>query len=158
MARLYRTSLRTTLAMLMGLALIAVTITLLATLPAGANAQLTPIDPFNFTPVHALKEPAVLARSQVDASPTASTKVLYIYQHDSATAGQFKALLDGAGLTVTTTAISAVPGMDVSTFGLIIDADDTGYLDQWGAFATAKGVISQLVTAYILIMVLGERG
>ena len=158
MARLYRTSLRTTLAMLMGLALIAVTITLLATLPAGANAQLTPIDPFNFTPVHALKEPAVLARSQVDASPTASTKVLYIYQHDSATAGQFKALLDGAGLTVTTTAISAVPGMDVSTFGLIIVADDTGYLDQWGAVPTATGVISQLVNAYKPIIGLGEGG
>lgn len=87
-----------------------------------------------------------------------SGPILYVYQRDTATAGQFKTLLTSAGFTVTTAAIGTVPSLTVSNYDLVIVADDTGDLDQWGASPSASGVISQIVNSYKPVIGLGEGG
>ena len=84
-----------------------------------------------------------------------SGKIAYVYRHDTVTAADFKALLEGAGYTVALIPQSSVTATDFSSYDLTIVADDTGDLDHWG-FPSVD--VTPIITAHKPIIGLGEGG
>lgn len=62
-----------------------------------------------------------------------SGKIAYVFRSNTATAGNFKSLLEGKGFTVQLIRCPAVMPTDFKPFDLILIADDTGSLSNWCA-------------------------
>ena len=94
-----------------------------------------------------------------EVSPTGQTcdsgKIAYVYRHDTVTAGDFKALLEGAGYTVALIPQSSVTATDFSQYDLTLVSDDSGDLDHWG-FPSVD--VTPIITANRPIIGLGEGG
>jgi hypothetical protein len=84
-----------------------------------------------------------------------SGKIAYVYRLDTATAADFKAMLESAGYTVQLIPQSAVATTDFAPFNLIIVADDTGNLNQWG---TPPVSVTNIISVNLPIIGLGEGG
>jgi uncharacterized repeat protein (TIGR01451 family) len=87
--------------------------------------------------------------------PCGSGKIAYVYKNDTATAGDFKSLLEGEGFTVELIPLSAVTSTTFTSYNLIIIAHDTGYLNNWG---TAAGQTTPIASAGKPVLGLGEGG
>lgn len=91
----------------------------------------------------------------VDTIPTLSGKIAYVFRSDTATATDFKTLLESRGFTVHLIRCPAVMATDFTQFHEIIIADDTGHLDNWcGAAAGAN----HIADAHKPLTGLGEGG
>lgn len=79
--------------------------------------------------------PKTWAEVSLQGTPSCAgqTNLAYVYQRDTATAADFKTLLEGAGFSVDLIAQSAVTATNFTPYHAILIADDTGYLDTWGA-------------------------
>lgn len=80
--------------------------------------------------------------------------IAYVWQHDLATANQYRALLAANGLCAKLVHMDSLPGTPLNQFGLLIVGPDTGYLDSWGTPA-ALATIRQYG---IPVLGLGEGG
>ncbi len=75
-------------------------------------------------------------RATVESTVTGlSGKIAYVFRQDTATAANFKSLLEGRGFTVHLVRCPAVPSTDFTVFNAVIIADDTGSLNSWCAAA-----------------------
>ncbi len=100
-------------------------------------------------------QPATWQEVQLASTGCKNGNVLYVYQRDTATAADFKSLLERAGYIVDTIPVSAISTTVVSNYDLIIVADDTGNLNTWSGSASD---IAQLTSAFKPIIGLGEGG
>ena len=89
----------------------------------------------------------------LDQAGCGSGNIAYVYRRDTATAADFKALLEGAGYTVQVIPQSSVTTTNFSTFDLTIIADDTGDLNQWGGVN-----VTPIISPNKPIIGLGEGG
>ncbi len=80
--------------------------------------------------------------------------IAYVLKGDTATAADFKALLESYGFGVTLVPLNAVLSTDFSQFDLTLIADDTGYLSSWG---DAAGQVTQIAN-HSSVLGLGEGG
>jgi len=81
--------------------------------------------------------------------------IAYVYRRDLATAGDFKVTLENEGFTVDLVPLSAVTNTNFSLYDMIIIADDTGSLENWG---TGAGQVAAITSAAQPILGLGEGG
>ncbi len=153
---LSRKSLRATLSILTGLALIAATITLVAAAPGNSN-EPGPSGQADFQIAGLPGGPGAQPFLQAASSPQAAAGILYVYKLDTAKASEFQALLGVAGFGVDIYPISSVPA-DLTWYDMIMIADDTGYLNEWGTSPADAAVITRLVEARKPIIGLGEGG
>jgi hypothetical protein len=116
---------------------------------------VSPTDDFGWPDGGAFTRPDTWKEVMLDQASCGSGKIAYVYRHDTATAGDFKAMLEGAGYTVDLIPQSAVSTTTFSTYDLLIVADDSGDLDQWG---TPPIDPAPLVAAHKPIIGLGEGG
>ena len=100
-------------------------------------------------------QPQTWQEATLESFPCGSGKIAYVYKNDTATASDFKSLLEGEGFTVELIPLSAVTSTTFTGYNLIIIAHDTGYLDKWG---TAAGQTAPIVSAGKPILGLGEGG
>jgi hypothetical protein len=100
-------------------------------------------------------QPATWQEVQLASTGCKNGNVLYVYQRDTATAADFKSLLERAGYVVDTIPVSVISTTVVSNYDLIIVADDTGNLNTWSGSASD---IAQLTNAFKPIIGLGEGG
>ena len=82
-------------------------------------------------------------------------RIAYVYRGNQVAADAFKALLTSRGYSVTQVPLGAVLATDFSAFDLIIIADDTGSLDQWGS---AAAQVAQITKPNKPILGVGEGG
>ncbi|MCB0081177.1 MAG: DUF11 domain-containing protein, partial [Caldilineaceae bacterium] len=84
-----------------------------------------------------------------------SGKIAYVFRQDTATANDFKTLLEGRGFTVQLVRCPAVPGTNFTQFNAVIIADDTGSLNSWCAAAAGA---THIDSAHKPTIGLGEGG
>jgi uncharacterized repeat protein (TIGR01451 family) len=82
-------------------------------------------------------------------------RIAYVYRGDDVAANAFQALLVGRNYSVTLVPLGMVLSTDFSAFDLILIADDTGSLDQWGS---AAGQVAQITKPNKPILGIGEGG
>ncbi|MEZ4617123.1 MAG: hypothetical protein R2867_16670 [Caldilineaceae bacterium] len=70
-----------------------------------------------------------------------SGRIAYVFRQDTATAADFKSLLEGRGFTVQLVRCPAVPTTNFNPFDAVIIADDTGSLSNWCAAAAGAAHI-----------------
>lgn len=116
---------------------------------------VSPTDDFGWPDGGAFTRPDTWKEVMLDQASCGSGKIAYVYRLDTATAGDFKAMLEGAGYTVDLIPQSAVTTTAFSSYDLILVADDSGDLNQWGAPPIDP---APLVTARKPIIGLGEGG
>ncbi|MEZ4868804.1 MAG: DUF11 domain-containing protein [Caldilineaceae bacterium] len=108
-------------------------------------SQRTPLDP----------NPANNDATATTTVEGLSGKIAYVFRHDTATAADFKTLLESRGFTVHLIRCPAVPGTDFTQFNGIIIADDTGSLNTWCAAAAGA---NHIAAAHKPTVGLGEGG
>lgn len=116
---------------------------------------VSPTDDFGWPDGGTFMRPDTWKEVMLDQASCGSGQIAYVYRLDTATAGDFKALLEGAGYTVDLIPQSAVSTTPFGNYDLIIVADDSGDLDQWG---TPPIDPAPLVAAHKPIIGLGEGG
>ena len=84
--------------------------------------------------------------------------VAYVYRGNTEDAASYYNLLYSGGYQVTLVPLSAVLTTDFSKFNLILIADDTGSLDQWGTSEDTAAQVAQITAANKPIIGLGEGG
>jgi hypothetical protein len=82
-------------------------------------------------------------------------KIAYVYRGDHTAATSFDTLLTTRGYSVTLIPLASVLTTDFTQFDLILIADDSGYLSQWG---TAAGQAMHIASSDVPILGLGEGG
>ena len=85
-------------------------------------------------------------------------KIAYVYYGRTVDAASFYNLLSAASYTVTLVPLSAVLTTDFSQFDLILIADDSGYLNQWGTTGLTASQVSQITAPNKPIIGIGEGG
>ncbi len=85
-------------------------------------------------------------------------KIAYVFRGNTADASSFYNLLVLNGYTVTLVPLSDVLTTNFTTFDLILVADDTGSLDQWGTTGFTASQVSQIKAGGKPIIGLGEGG
>ncbi len=113
----------------------------------------SPADDFGWPDGGAFNKPDTWKEVQLDQQTCDSGKIAYVYRRDTATAGNFKSLLESAGYTVQLIQQSTVPTTNFDDFDLTIVANDTGNLDQWGAVS-----VTSIISPNKPIIGLGEGG
>jgi len=78
-------------------------------------------------------QPETWMLTALESAPCGEGNIAYVYRRDIVTALDFEALLTGEGFTVDLIPMSAVTVTPFSRYDLILIADDTGYLDDWGS-------------------------
>jgi uncharacterized repeat protein (TIGR01451 family) len=71
-------------------------------------------------------------------------KIAYVFRGNTEDATSFYNLLTAEGYTVTLVPLNAVLSTDFSTFDLIIVADDTGNLDDWGLAGLTANQVAKI--------------
>lgn len=71
-------------------------------------------------------------------------KIAYVYRGNTLDAASFYSLLTGASYTVDLVPLSAVLTTDFSLYDLIVIADDTGSLDQWGSSGLTASQVAKI--------------
>ncbi len=102
---------------------------------------------------------SLAALPPIQAAPTRGA-IAYVYRGDGVAAESFAGLLSTSGFSVTLVPLATVISTTLSTYNLIIVADDTGSLESWGPPtppATAD-VVAKLTGANRPILGLGEGG
>ena len=87
-----------------------------------------------------------------------SGDIAYVYRGNAADAASFYNLLTGNGYSVDLIPLASVVATDFSTYKMIIIADDTGSLDQWGTPTLTDAQVAQIKVANRPILGLGEGG
>ena len=82
-------------------------------------------------------------------------EIAYVYRRDLATAADFKVMLENEGFTVDLIRLMTVANTNFGPYDLIIIADDTGLLEDWG---TGAGQVAAITSAAQPILGLGEGG
>ena len=82
-------------------------------------------------------------------------KIAYVFRHDIATANDFKNLLTPKGFTVQLVPLGNVLATNFGAFDLVIIADDTGSLSNWGSIA---GQSIHIAAPGVPVVGLGEGG
>jgi len=100
-------------------------------------------------------EPETWASVALEDAWCGEGDIAYVYRRDLATANDFKAMLENEGFTVDLVPLSAVANTTFGSYDLIIIADDTGYLEDWG---TGAGQVAAITSAAQPILGLGEGG
>jgi hypothetical protein len=88
----------------------------------------------------------------------ATGKIAYVFRGNTLDATSFYNFLAGNGYTVTLVPLSSVIGTDFSVFNLIMIADDTGSLDQWGTAGDTANQVAAITSPNKPIIALGEGG
>ncbi|MCU0491737.1 MAG: hypothetical protein MUD01_09120 [Chloroflexaceae bacterium] len=89
-----------------------------------------------------------------------SGKIAYVYRGNAADANSFKALLEGAGYSVTLVPIPTILATDFAQFDLTIIADDSGDLGtwSWGSAAVTADRVAKILLPNKPVLGLGEGG
>ena len=84
--------------------------------------------------------------------------VAYVYRGNTADASSYYNLLFSAGYMVTLVPLGDILTTDFSQFNLILIADDTGSLDQWGSTGLTDSQVTKITAPNKPIIGLGEGG
>jgi uncharacterized repeat protein (TIGR01451 family) len=84
--------------------------------------------------------------------------VAYVYRGNTADATSYYNLLFSAGYMVTLVPLSEILTTDFNQFNLILIAEDSGSLDQWGTGGLTDSQVAQITSANKPIIGLGEGG
>jgi uncharacterized repeat protein (TIGR01451 family) len=87
-----------------------------------------------------------------------SGKIAYVFHGNTESATSFYNLLVAHGYSVDLVPLADVLTSDFSTYDLILIADDTGDLDQWGTPGNTDAQVAKIVAGYKPIIGLGEGG
>lgn len=90
--------------------------------------------------------------------PGQSGKIAYVFRGNITDASSFYNLLVTNGYTVTMVPLTDILTTDFSTFDLIMVADDTGSLDQWGTAGLTANQVNKIKAGGKPIIGLGEGG
>jgi hypothetical protein len=90
--------------------------------------------------------------------PPASGKIAYVFRGREVDAASFYNLLTANGYTVTLVPLGDILTTDFSQFDLILIADDSGSLDQWGSTGLTASQVAQIQVANKPIIGIGEGG
>ena len=85
-------------------------------------------------------------------------KIAYVYRGNAEDASSYYNLLVDAQYTVSLVPLSSILTTDFSFFDLILIADDTGSLDQWGSSGFTDAQVAQIKAPNKPIIGLGEGG
>jgi len=85
-------------------------------------------------------------------------QIAYVFRGNTADASSFFNLLNTHGYSVTLVPLSNVLTTNFSQFSLILIADDSGSLNQWGTTGFTAAQVTQIVSANKPIIGLGEGG
>jgi uncharacterized repeat protein (TIGR01451 family) len=85
-------------------------------------------------------------------------RIAYVFRGDMPSATSFYNLMVGAGYSVTLVPLAAVLGTNFSGFTLIVIADDTGSLNEWGTSGLTASQVAQIKAANKPTIGLGEGG
>ncbi len=88
----------------------------------------------------------------------ASGRIAYVFRGNTLDASSFFNLLTSHGYTVDLIPLSSVLTTDFSVYQLILVADDTGSLNQWGLTGFTAAQVAKLTLPNIPIIGLGEGG
>jgi len=101
-------------------------------------------------------QPKTWQEVSLGSFPCGQGTIAYVFKRDTATAADFKTLLENDGYTVDLIPLSTVvTTTNFANYLLIIVADDTGSLDAWGAF---PGQVTAIANSLKPILGLGEGG
>lgn len=87
-----------------------------------------------------------------------SGEIAYVYRGNTADAASYYNLLVSTGYSVTLVPLSAILTTDFSQFNLILIADDTGSLNEWGTSGLTDSQVTKITSANKPIIGLGEGG
>ncbi len=87
-----------------------------------------------------------------------SGQIAYVFRGNTADASSFFNLLISNGYSVTLVPLSDILTTDFTLFDLILIADDSGSLDQWGSGGLTDAQVAQITEANKPIIGLGEGG
>jgi uncharacterized repeat protein (TIGR01451 family) len=93
-----------------------------------------------------------------DPPPGEGGQIAYVFRGDAIDAVSFYNLLVANGYTVTLIPLGDVLTTDFSLFDLILIADDTGFLDDWGSSGLTAAQVAQIKAGNKPIIGLGEGG
>jgi len=85
-------------------------------------------------------------------------EIAYVFRGNTLDATSYYNLLTSHGYTVTLVPLSSVATTDFSTFNLILIADDSGDLSQWGSSGMTAAQVAKITAPNIPIIGLGEGG
>jgi uncharacterized repeat protein (TIGR01451 family) len=85
-------------------------------------------------------------------------KIAYVFRGNTADASSFYNLLVNAGYTVALVPLGDILTTDFTQFDLILIADDSGTLDQWGSGGLTDSQVTKIISANKPIIGLGEGG
>ena len=81
--------------------------------------------------------------------------IAYIFKGDTATAAAFHSLLTSEGYSVDLIPLAALLGTNLAPYKLIVVADDTGSLENWGS---AADQVAKIMDVAVPVLGLGEGG
>jgi uncharacterized repeat protein (TIGR01451 family) len=113
-------------------------------------------DDFGWPANSVYNKPITWQEVSLGSFPCGQGRIAYVFRIDTATAGNFKTLLESQGYAPTLILLSTVTApTQFANYEMIIVADDTGSLDNWGSSAAQVGAIAG---AGKPILGLGEGG
>ena len=99
-----------------------------------------------------------LAQIQDAACSRPSGNIAYVFRGNSVDATSYYNLLTAHGYTVTLVPLSSVTTTDFSVFDLVLIANDSGDLNQWGSGGMTAAQVAKITAPNIPIIGLGEGG
>ena len=103
-------------------------------------------------------QPRTWQLARIQATNCGSGDIAYVYRGNTLDSTSFFNLLTGAGYNVDLIPLSLVATTDFSIYKLIIIADDTGSLNEWGIPPQTAVQVAQIKAANRPILGLGEGG
>lgn len=121
----------------------------------------SPGDDYGWPSNHYYDQPKTWQLARLDngnCSNGKSGKIAYVYRGNTEDATSFYNLLVGAGYSVDLVPLADVLSTDFSVYDLILIADDSGSLSQWGTSGDTDAQVAKIVTGFKPIIGLGEGG
>lgn len=118
-------------------------------------------DDYGWPSNHYYNQPKTWQLARLDdgtCSQGKSGTIAYVFRGNTIDATSFYNLLVGAGYSVDLVPLADVLTTDFSAYDLILIADDTGNLDQWGTPSLTAAQVTQITDGFKPIIGLGEGG
>jgi uncharacterized repeat protein (TIGR01451 family) len=118
-------------------------------------------DDYGWPSNHDYNQPKTWQLARLDdgtCSQGKSGTIAYVFRGNTIDATSFYNLLVGAGYSVDLVPLADVLTTDFSAYDLILIADDTGNLDQWGTPSLTAAQVTKITDGFKPIIGLGEGG
>lgn len=103
-------------------------------------------------------QPRTWQLAQIQSPACTRPQIAYVFRGNAADATSYYNLLTSHGYTVALIPLSSVATTDFSLFNLILIADDSGNLSQWGSSSMTAAQVAKITAPNIPIIGLGEGG